>query len=134
MPIRLTVTVLTVDNHDQEEFLHLVHEVAVAIRWLADNADVTDDERARVRDWLQALRNHAVEDLKNRPDALELIRQAIEALFDVSVISVHTMSVKSKPKRRGQIHGRTRQWKKAIVHVSEGDSIPIFQGLESLED
>jgi large subunit ribosomal protein L23 len=44
------------------------------------------------------------------------------------------MSVKSKPKRRGQIHGRTRQWKKAIVHVGEGDSIPIFQGLESLED
>ena len=62
------------------------------------------------------------------------IRQAVEALFDVTVISVHTMSVKSKPKRRGQIHGRTRQWKKAIVHVGAGDSIPIFQGLESLED
>ncbi len=43
------------------------------------------------------------------------------------------MSVKSKPKRRGQIHGRTRSWKKAIVQVREGDSIPIFQGLESLE-
>jgi large subunit ribosomal protein L23 len=69
------------------------------------------------------------------PDAHKTqIRQAVEALFDVSVISVHTMSVKSKPKRRGQIHGRTRQWKKAIVHVGEGDSIPIFQGLESLED
>ena len=43
------------------------------------------------------------------------------------------MSVKSKPKRRGQIQGRTRTWKKAIVQVREGDSIPIFQGLESLE-
>jgi large subunit ribosomal protein L23 len=62
------------------------------------------------------------------------IRQAVEALFGVSVISVHTMSVKSKPKRRGQIYGRTRNWKKAIVHVAEGDTIPIFQGLESLED
>jgi large subunit ribosomal protein L23 len=62
------------------------------------------------------------------------IRQSIEQLFDVSVVSVHTMSVKSKPKRRGQIHGRTRSWKKAIVQVGPGDSIPIFQGLESLDE
>ncbi len=69
------------------------------------------------------------------PDAHKTqIRQSIEALFDVAVVSVHTLSVKSKPKRRGQIHGRTRSWKKAIVQVAEGDSIPIFQGLESLED
>ena len=69
------------------------------------------------------------------PDAHKTqIRQSIEALFDVSVVSVHTMSVKSKPKRRGAIHGRTRSWKKAIVQVGPGDSIPIFQGLESLED
>jgi large subunit ribosomal protein L23 len=68
------------------------------------------------------------------PDAHKTqIRQAIESLFDVGVLGVHTMSVKSKPKRRGQIHGRTRTWKKAIVQVREGDSIPIFQGLESLE-
>ena len=68
------------------------------------------------------------------PDAHKTqIRQAIESLFDVSVISVHTLSVKSKPKRRGAIHGRTRSWKKAIVQLREGDSIPIFQGLESLE-
>ena len=67
------------------------------------------------------------------PDAHKTqIRQAIEALFDVSVLSVRTLSVKSKPKRRGAIHGRTRSWKKAIVQVREGDSIPIFQGLESL--
>jgi large subunit ribosomal protein L23 len=61
------------------------------------------------------------------------IRQAVESLFDVGVVGVHTMSVKSKPKRRGQIQGRTRKWKKAIVQVREGDTIPIFQGLESLE-
>ena len=59
------------------------------------------------------------------------IRQAVEALFDVSVISVHTMSVKSKPKRRGYTSGRTREWKKAVVQVRAGDSIPIFQGLEA---
>jgi large subunit ribosomal protein L23 len=61
------------------------------------------------------------------------IRQAIEQLFDVKVVGVRTSSVKSKPKRRGQISGRTRQWKKAIVQVREGDSIPIFRGLEATE-
>lgn len=60
------------------------------------------------------------------------IKQAVEALFpDVRVLEVRTSSVKSKPKRRGYTAGRTRAWKKAIVQVREGDSIPIFQGLEA---
>jgi large subunit ribosomal protein L23 len=61
------------------------------------------------------------------------IRQAVEALFDVHVVEVRTSSVKSKPKRRGTTSGRTRSWKKAIVQVREGESIPIFQGLAALE-
>jgi large subunit ribosomal protein L23 len=61
------------------------------------------------------------------------IRQAIEQLFDVKVVDVRTVSVKSKPKRRGYTSGKTRQWKKAIVQVGEGDTIPIFQGLEGTE-
>jgi large subunit ribosomal protein L23 len=68
------------------------------------------------------------------PDAHKTqIRQAVEALFDVKVVEVRTISVKSKPKRRGVTSGRTRSWKKAIVQVRPGDSIPIFQGLEGLE-
>jgi large subunit ribosomal protein L23 len=61
------------------------------------------------------------------------IRQAIEQLFDVRVRDVRTVSVKSKPKRRGLYSGRTRTWKKAIVQLSPGDTIPIFQGLEGTE-
>jgi large subunit ribosomal protein L23 len=61
------------------------------------------------------------------------IRQAVEALFDVHVVGVRTMSVKSKPKRRGTTRGRTRQWRKAIVQVRPGESIPVFQGLQGLE-
>ena len=44
---------------------------------------------------------------------------------------VRTIAVRSKPKRRGYTSGRTRTWKKAIVQVGEGDTIPIFQGLEA---
>jgi large subunit ribosomal protein L23 len=61
------------------------------------------------------------------------IRQAIEALFDVHVVEVRTASVKSKPKRRGTTNGRTRSWKKAIVQVRDGESIPVFQGLQAVE-
>jgi large subunit ribosomal protein L23 len=61
------------------------------------------------------------------------IRQAVEALFDVHVVDVKTVSVKSKPKRRGVVPGRTRTWKKAIVRVRAGETIPIFQGLQALE-
>ena len=66
------------------------------------------------------------------PDAHKTqVRQAIESLFDVHVQEVRTMSVKSKPKRRGISRGRTRSWKKAIVQVRAGETIPIFATLES---
>jgi large subunit ribosomal protein L23 len=61
------------------------------------------------------------------------IRQAIEQLFDVNVVEVRTLSVKSKPKRRAHTSGRSRQWKKAVVQVRPGQTIPIFQGLEGAE-
>ena len=60
------------------------------------------------------------------------IKQAIEGLFpDVVVIDVKTMSVKGKPKRRGYTSGSRRSWKKAIVQLRDGDTIPVFQGLEA---
>jgi large subunit ribosomal protein L23 len=62
------------------------------------------------------------------------IRQAVETLFDVHVVDVRTLSIKSKPKRRGSTpKGRTRVWKKAIVQVRPGETIPVFQGLQAVE-
>jgi large subunit ribosomal protein L23 len=66
------------------------------------------------------------------PDAHKTqIKQAIEQLFGVGVLDVRTAAVPSKPKRRGYTAGRTRAWKKAVVQVREGETIPIFQGLEA---
>jgi large subunit ribosomal protein L23 len=59
------------------------------------------------------------------------IRQAIESLFDVNVVEVRTAWVKPKPKRRGYTSGQTRRWKKAMVQVATGQTIPIFRGLEA---
>ena len=54
------------------------------------------------------------------------IRQAVEAIFNVTVTKVNTLNVKSKPKRMRGAAGRTRTWKKAMVTLKEGDSIELF--------
>jgi large subunit ribosomal protein L23 len=58
------------------------------------------------------------------------IRQAVEQLFEVHVVSVNVSKVKSKPKRRGMVEGRRPGWKKAIVQVREGETIEIFEGAQ----
>jgi large subunit ribosomal protein L23 len=65
------------------------------------------------------------------PDAHKTqIRQAVEEVFGVRVRDVRTMSVKSKPKRRGYSFGRTREWKKAVVQLHPDDHIELFEGQE----
>ena len=54
------------------------------------------------------------------------IRQAIEAIFDVTVVKVNTLNVKPKPKRVRYQLGKTRTWKKAMVTLKEGDTIELF--------
>jgi large subunit ribosomal protein L23 len=58
------------------------------------------------------------------------IRQAVEEIFGVRVQDVRTMSVKSKPKRRGQTAGRSRSSKKAVVQLHPDDRIELFEGQE----
>ena len=54
------------------------------------------------------------------------IAQAIEAIFNVKVVKVNTLNVKSKPKRVRYQVGRTRTWKKAMVTLKDGDTIELF--------
>ena len=58
------------------------------------------------------------------------IRQAVEQLFEVHVESVNVSQVRPKPKRRGPTRGSRPGWKKAIVQVREGETIPIFEGAQ----
>ena len=54
------------------------------------------------------------------------IRQAVEKLFSVKVVSVNTLRVLGKIRRRGYIAGKTPDWKKAMVTLREGDIIEIL--------
>jgi large subunit ribosomal protein L23 len=58
------------------------------------------------------------------------IRQAVEQLFDVKVMNVNVLQVQPKPKRRGASKGKKPGWKKAIVQLREGETIPIFEGAQ----
>ncbi len=57
------------------------------------------------------------------------IRKAVEQLFKVRVMSVCTMQIKGKKKRRGRIVGKRKNWKKAIVRLMPGERIEFFEGV-----
>lgn len=57
------------------------------------------------------------------------IKNAIEEIFKVTVVSVNTVNVHGKMKRMGRTQGMTASWKKAVVTLREGDSIEVFEGL-----
>lgn len=56
------------------------------------------------------------------------IKNAIESLFDVTVLNVNTLNFKGKLKRLGRFSGRRADWKKAVVTLKEGDKIEYFEG------
>ena len=56
------------------------------------------------------------------------IKEAIEKIFDVKVVTVHTMTMKGKQRRWGRTPYKTRNWKKAIVTLAEGNTIEGFSG------
>ncbi|MCA1832258.1 MAG: 50S ribosomal protein L23 [Actinobacteria bacterium] len=55
------------------------------------------------------------------------IKQAVEAIFDVKVLSVNTLWRQGKEKRTRYTVGRRSSQKRAIVTLAEGDKIEIFQ-------
>jgi large subunit ribosomal protein L23 len=57
------------------------------------------------------------------------IKQAIEALFSVKVVDVHTQIMRGKDKRVGRFSGRRPNWKKAIVTLAAGNKIEFFEGV-----
>ena len=51
------------------------------------------------------------------------IKAAIESLFDVKVVKVNTLRLPRKKKRVGRFIGYKPQYKRAIVTLSEADSL-----------
>jgi large subunit ribosomal protein L23 len=59
--------------------------------------------------------------IKVSPEANKIeIKQAVESIFNVKVGSVNTSKVRGKQKRVGRHFGRTTDWKKAVITLTEG--------------
>jgi large subunit ribosomal protein L23 len=59
-----------------------------------------------------------------------LVKDAVETAFNVTVDNVHILVMPAKTARRGRrIAIRKPKWKKAIVTLVPGDSIPLFEGV-----
>lgn len=55
------------------------------------------------------------------------IKEAVEVIFDVTVLKVNTMIMPAKRGRRGRDeYVRSKEWKKAIVTLGDGDTIEQF--------
>lgn len=61
------------------------------------------------------------------------IKQAVEALYNVTVLEVNTMIVAPKKKSRftksGVINGQASAYKKAIVTLKEGEVIDFYSNI-----
>ncbi len=61
------------------------------------------------------------------------IKDAVEKIFDVTVVDVRVINVPPKRKRiwrNRRMAQRRTAYKKAIVTLVEGDSIPAFEGVK----
>ena len=55
------------------------------------------------------------------------IRQAVETIWDVKVVSVNTVNRKGKSKRFRYTMGKRPDTKRAVVKLAEGHKIEIFE-------
>ncbi len=56
------------------------------------------------------------------------IKNAVETLFKVAVVDVNTLINRGRMRRMGRTRAKTRNWKKAIVTLKDGESIDFFEG------
>ncbi len=90
----------------QEQLINVIQRP-----YLSEKASIGTEKR----------REYVFEVIKSatKPD----VKQAVEWLFKVKVQSVNIVNVKPKPRRFGQIEGKSKAWKKAYVKLEEGQTI-----------
>lgn len=54
------------------------------------------------------------------------VRRAVEEMFNVKVVHVHTLNRKGKPRRSRLRNSTTKAWKKAIVKLDAEHRIDFF--------
>lgn len=71
--------------------------------------------------------NQVIFEVDRRANKVE-IRQAVEKVFKVKILSIRTMNCEGKKKRLGRIMGRRSDKKKAYVTLAPGQTVEFFEG------
>ncbi len=72
--------------------------------------------------------NKVTFEVDRRANKIE-IKQAVQGLFNVTVVDVNIMNYEGKQKRVGRSMGKRSDWKKAVVTLKQGDTIEFFEGV-----
>jgi len=91
-------------------------------------------ERVLLEPWITEAATAAIElnkyVFKVSPGAAKAqIKNAIEAVYKVTVIAVNTVKIPRKKRYYGRTPGWKSGYKKAIVTVKAGDKIELFEGV-----
>jgi large subunit ribosomal protein L23 len=62
----------------------------------------------------------------HREASKDMIKRAVEALYNVIVVDVRTMNRKGKPRRTKKGETHASNWKRAIVKLHEDSKIEVF--------
>ena len=74
----------------------------------------------------RSTRNNAYAFEVNRLATKADVRRAVEELFEVTVLKVHTQNRRGKPRRTRFHYGYTNDWKKAVVTLDREHRIDFF--------
>lgn len=57
------------------------------------------------------------------------VAKAVKAVYGVNPVDVNIINMKGKRVTRGRIRGQRKDWKKAIVTLSKGETIALYEGV-----
>ena len=66
--------------------------------------------------------------VKNSCNKIE-IKRAIKNIYGVEPIKINTLNMQGKNVRYGRTQGRTKNWKKVIITLKEGEKIELYKGV-----
>lgn len=80
-------------------------------------------EKSQARSDKEGVYTFEVDMRANKP----LVKEAVEAIFGVSVLAVRTAVMPAKRGRRQRkFYVRTSEWKRAVVTIAAGQTIELF--------
>lgn len=78
--------------------------------------------------WMKEKDNMYVFEVEKGCNKIE-IKAAVEDMFGVTVKNVRTYNTHGKVRTRGRFKGRRPDWKRAVVQLTDGDTIEFFEGV-----